>query len=393
METRRSRPAIPEQTKRELWARAAGRCQFRGCNELLYQDGLTQQRSNLSTLAHIVSFSPDGPRGDPIRSKLLEKDICNLMLTCRDHGKLIDDKALETTYPEELLQAFKQEHEQRVRLLTGITEDAQTHVLLLQASIDARDFEIDERAAFRAILPKYPAEEHAHVIDLTGSRASTTTEGFFPLTSQSIRNQTRDFLRRRPGGGRVRSLAVFALAPIPLLVDFGHELGDIEHVELYQRHREGQHWTWQVEDEGDAAAAGFYEFIDPGNSDDGERPIAMVLSVSALVTSGQVATALGPRPLVYEIRASTPGLDFLRSRHRLEIFGYEVRKLLAEIRRAHGQEREIHLFAAVPAPAAVEFGRSIRGYDPPFKAYEYRKTDRTYIAAHVIDPRLEQPNE
>jgi hypothetical protein len=389
METRRNRPSIPAQTQRELWARAAGRCQFRGCNELVYQDGLTQQRSNLATIAHIVSFSPDGPRGDPTRSGLLEKDIRNLMLTCRDHGKLVDDKALETEYPEELLLAFKREHEQRVRMLTGITEDAQTHVLLLQASIDARDFEIDERAAFRAILPRYPAEERAHVIDLTGARASTSAEGFFPLTSQSIRDQTREFLRRRTGGGRVRNLAVFALAPIPLLVDFGHELGDIEHVELYQRHRQEQDWAWRTEDEGDEAAAGFYDVIEPQLADDGQLPIAVLLSLSAPVKRDQVMATLGSSPLVYEIRAGAPGLDFLRSRHRLEVFGYEVRRLLAEVRQAHGQERAVHLFAAVPAPAAIEFGRSIRGYDPPFVAYEYRKADRTYVPVHTIDPRSE----
>jgi hypothetical protein len=102
-----------------------------------------------------------------------------------------------------------------------------------------------------------------------------------------------------------------------------------------------------------------------------------------------VTAVLGPRPLVYEVRAGAPGLDFLRSRHRLEVFGYEVRKLLADVRQEHGQERTVHLFAAAPAPAAVQFGRSIRGYDPPFLAYEYRKADRTYVPVLTIDPRPE----
>jgi hypothetical protein len=90
----------------------------------LYKDGLTQKRSNLAITSHIVAFSPDGPRGDPYRSKQLEKAMANLMLTCRDHGKIIDDKTREDDYPEHLLLEFKREHEQRIRLLTESREDA-----------------------------------------------------------------------------------------------------------------------------------------------------------------------------------------------------------------------------------------------------------------------------
>ncbi len=73
MSKRVGRPAIPETTQRELWARSAGRCEFRGCNKLLYKDGLTQKRSNLAIVSHIVSYSPDGPRGHMVRSKELRR--------------------------------------------------------------------------------------------------------------------------------------------------------------------------------------------------------------------------------------------------------------------------------------------------------------------------------
>src|SRR5688572_9921496 len=110
---KRGRPSIPLSVQNELWARAAGRCEFRGCNEFVYLDPLTQKRSNLSAISHIVAYSPDGPRGDPIRSKKLERDIANLILTCRKHGKLIDDHDKVAEYPEELLLEFKREHEAR----------------------------------------------------------------------------------------------------------------------------------------------------------------------------------------------------------------------------------------------------------------------------------------
>ena len=69
---------------------------------------------------------------------------------------------------------------------------------------------------------------------------------------------------------------MFALAPIPLLVHFGHLLGDIEHVDLYQRHRGEQGGTWKEEE----VAEEFYEIVAPMVADDSRKPIALLLSVS-----------------------------------------------------------------------------------------------------------------
>jgi hypothetical protein len=47
--------------ERELWARAAGRCQFNGCNRPVYKSHVTQERVHVGEKAHIYSFSKDGP--------------------------------------------------------------------------------------------------------------------------------------------------------------------------------------------------------------------------------------------------------------------------------------------------------------------------------------------
>lgn len=384
MNKKNTRPPIPEPTQRELWARAAGRCEFRGCNKLLYKDDLTQQRSNLAVISHIVAYSPDGPRGDPVRSKQLEKDITNLMLTCRNHGKIIDDKAYEAEYPEELLCEFKSEHELRVRILTESKEDAQTYVLLLQVPIESRDFEIDHKAAFRAILPKYPAEETPITIDLSGLAIPTTSEGFFQVAAQSITERTHDIFRRHASRRHIKNLSVFALAPVPLLIHFGHLLGDIDHLDLYQRHRDSQDWLWKKEEE----AKEFYEMLCPLEAVPSRRhKVALLLSVSAPIKHAEVIAALGEEPFVYEIRAKEPGLDFLTSRRRLEVFGYEARKLLESLCATYDHDCIVHLFAAVPAPVAIEFGRCIKQYHPPFLIYEYKKADRVRFPALQVNAR------
>src|SRR3954467_4300777 len=55
--------AIDREVERELWARAAGRCEFSGCNKLLYLNPLTKESINISEKAHIYSFAESGPRG------------------------------------------------------------------------------------------------------------------------------------------------------------------------------------------------------------------------------------------------------------------------------------------------------------------------------------------
>lgn len=380
MTERSRRPPIPEPTQRELWARAAGRCEFRGCNELLYIDDLTKQRSNLATISHIIGFSPAGPRGDPQRSKLLEKDIRNLMLTCKKHGKLMDDKSLEIVYPESLLIEFKTEHEQRIRVLTQVTEEAQTQVLLVNASIDERNFKIHEDAAFRAILPKYSATEHAASISFSDLVLPVTADGVFKVLSQGLKERIRTYLGAFPHGRPDRSLSIFALAPVPLLIQLGRDLGDLQEVHLYQRHRNKQSWEWGADLESDESAAQLYSAKEC-LQDDEDVPIAVVVSVSASVTPIPITRVLGDKVTWYEIVASDPGVDFLRSRRQLEVFGYEFRKMLERIRQHSGRSHPVHLFVAAPSPIAIEIGRCIRRYHPAFRVYEYQKENEAYVQA------------
>ena len=77
-------------TIRTLWGKAAGRCEYEGCNKLLYQDEVTSESINRAFVAHIVAASPGGERGDKELSALLFNDIDNLMLLCHEHHRLFD---------------------------------------------------------------------------------------------------------------------------------------------------------------------------------------------------------------------------------------------------------------------------------------------------------------
>src|SRR4051794_11815114 len=98
--------SVPGHVRFALWGRTGGRCQYRGCNHALWKDDLTQHEFNTAYIAHIVADQPDGPRGDPARSRQLRADIANLMLLCDRHHRLIDIGDVPG-HPESVLIAMK----------------------------------------------------------------------------------------------------------------------------------------------------------------------------------------------------------------------------------------------------------------------------------------------
>lgn len=98
--------ALSELSRRVLWTRAAGRCQYTGCNKSLIGDLISgAEDKNFGFVAHIVADTAPGPRGDTVRSPLLSDDVNNLMLLCYVHHKLIDVDAV-AEHPEGRLLAM-----------------------------------------------------------------------------------------------------------------------------------------------------------------------------------------------------------------------------------------------------------------------------------------------
>lgn len=377
-----NRRRIPDRVRYELWGRAAGRCQFRGCHKLVYLDEVTMSASNLGWVSHIVAASPTGPRGDPKRSPELQTDIGNLMLTCRDHGKVIDDPGRVEEYPEHLLLTFKREHERRIRLVTGVGPEAKVHVVIVRMAVRGRSSAITSDEAHRALLPLFPAEEQPRLIDLSQLTLSPTTPGYLQLAADALDSQL--VTQRLLSVAEFPNVALFALAPIPVLSFLGWRMGQLRRLHLFQRHPDTESWRWPAREE---ALSDFFSIHVPDDAarDDG-REIALVLSTSSSVGHDRVREILAD-PLIYEIRAEEPGRDFLRSPTRLEMFGVKLREVLETLRSRHSIDRPIHVFAAVQAPFAIEFGRNLRENDAAFVVHEYDDANRKYEGSLVVNQR------
>jgi len=355
---------LPE-TVLKLWALAAGRCEFLGCNEPLWRDGLTLQEANLSHIAHIIAASPNGPRGDRIESKKMERDFSNLILVCSKHHKLIDNKKLVKKYSVGLLRDFKRLHEERISIQTSIQENMATTILIFKANIGDCMVEIPFDQICQAIYPKYPSDDKGIELDFT-KHSGEGDKHFWNSFKDEISSQIKLNLRK----SKINNLSVFALAPIPLLIQLGKCLGNKISSDIYQRHRDAQDWIWKK----NTAGKSFRYIVKKRCINSKNKKIVLILSLSGKIHHNEIKDLIGKKVARYEITIERPSPNFLKTRKHLLKFKEIYRNLISEIRSKHGPKCQIHLFPAIPAPIAVLCGQELLPKsDPQLYIYDYNK--------------------
>jgi len=227
--------SITGPTQSLLWGRAAGRCEFSGCNRLLGQSVVTQEQVNVAEKAHIYAFSADGPRGNDGVSAEMLNSVDNLMLVCHDCHRTIDQRRDGGRYSVDRLQKMKHDHEQRVEIATGIDVDRRSHVLLFGTNVGEHSSPLKFGDAAEAMFPdRYPAERRAVVLGTHNNPLGERDAAFWTTESESLRRFFNLRVRERLAIGEIGHLSVFAFAPQPLLVLLGTLLGDIVQADIYQ---------------------------------------------------------------------------------------------------------------------------------------------------------------
>ncbi len=375
---------IPAEVRLKVWVRAGGRCEYPGCNDALWRDELTLQEMNKAYLAHIVADSPNGPRGDAVLSEQLKADPANIMLLCDTHHRLIDRENV-VGHPVELLKRFKREHEERIERQTGIQTNRRTHIVLFGTRIRERQGDVNYAQACEAVLDdeRYPADDKGIQLDLTENEVSEGDPEFYAQTARFVERRLRRDLENGlgPSGKPLNHLSIFALAPIPALIHFGKQLGDIVSADVYQRHRDTNDWRWKAL--GDECFD--YTVIRPNEYAASNPRIALNLSLSGTIHPAEVEHAMGMPVPMYTMTIDAPNRTFLRSKEQLELFRNEWYRLLSEIRRDQGQDCELHLFAAIPNSVAIEIGRSLLPKsDPALHVYDNDRGRGGFVRAMVV---------
>ena len=341
---------IPEKIRVLLWAKAAGRCEFDGCNELVYRDSLTQEEMNFADVAHIIGDRAKGPRGHKVLSQEYCDDISNLMLLCRKHHRMIDE--IYMTYSVDVLRQMKQAHEERVEKITEIKADRTSIVLIYRGRVGTFQPKIDFRDAWLAMYPEwYPATRLPIELGMGNCCFEDHEADFWAIESKNLDRQFKIKVAPLLYRDEERNhFSVFSFAPQPLLIKLGALLSDLYPVEVYQLHKEPSCWNWQPGPE-------TFEYLitEPTS---GNRVVALNLSLSATIDSRRIAHSLeGQNYSEWRMTIANPNNDHLRNRNQLQSFRQQFRQLLDRIKAKHGEEAEIHIFPAVPMAVAVEMGR------------------------------------
>lgn len=345
----RSNRGIPLPVRCILWGRAAGRCQFFSCNRVVHRHPETQETTNLADVAHIIGFSKDGPRGEKHLSDELAKNIDNLMLLCKACHGTIDDHPDQ--YPNDRLQGMKVDAERRIELQTSIAPQRGCHVLHYCANVGQQRARVTFQDAAKALLPdRYPVRPHPTELGVVNSALKDQDEAFWNFERKQLEMKFVTEFLPLAKDEKADHVAVFAIAPQPLLMLLGHLLSDITRADVFQLHREPATWEWQ-----------------PGETDLDVRvevpkevrgDPALVLAFSAPITDDRVL-AVVPDATIWRMTISNPHNDFLRSREQLQVLREWLRPIPDWIRAQHGTKSPVHVFPAMPVAAAVEFGRII----------------------------------
>jgi SMODS-associated and fused to various effectors sensor domain len=318
----------------------------------------------------------DGERPDDINSP------DNLVLLCATCHKLIDDRPDD--YPRALVEAFKQQHEERIGHVTGLGPDVQTSVVQLKARIAGSAVDIPAPHIYEAVSPRYPVDKRGYIIDLTAYGDESRDE-YYKLASQEIQRQIARIYDPGMDVERTRHISLFALAPIPLLTFLGSCLSNKIAVKFYQRHRTGdQPWMWKTDGEPVR-----YEIRKLRNGTDLAR-VALIMSLSGAVNERSLPAEIDNRFSVYEIALAdqTPSVDFLRQRRDLEEFRIVYRNFLSSLMEEHPDVKNVHVFPAVPAPIAIACGHDLLPkVHPALSVYDYDKKTGGFILGLQVNLR------
>lgn len=364
------RGSISTQETLRLWVAAGGRCEYRGCNEYLFEDELTGYELNLAERAHIVGATeePGSPRGESTLDASERSQEPNLMLLCRKHHRVIDRLIREHGVAG--LREMKRGHEERIRLVTSLNEDASSVVVRMSGGIRGAPVEIPRAAVQRAVVaegrfPRFRAALAGEDLEIDLRRLPGEEEAsYWEAGERMIAAQTT---RLREAQDVVGHVSVFALARLPLLVSLGFHLDDKVPVTVFPRLRGGTGDGGWGFDEGAASSAFRLRQLVEGSLDE----VALAVSVTGPI--GNEVTDHAEGRSIYEIEPDgiDHSRDLLSARGSLDTFAETYHEFLALVEREHPACAEISVYLACPAPAAVQIGRGLmRDAQPRLAIYD-----------------------
>ena len=369
-----ARTASKDSVKLTLWGIAAGRCEL--CNRPLYEDGTFGVAGNFAEVAHIHAVSLGGPRNVSDMTEDEKNDISNLMLLCARHHHMID--ANPEDYPDDFLIEQKKRHEKRVRNVTEISDIQSCRMVSFFSNIDNSEIFSSERLFKQALVSAslIPLEYPVISIDADSRTSYSPTKTCFEEKAADMERQVRSWF-----GSIIKpedAIAVFALAPQPLLIKLGTLINDQQNVTVFQCHRIGHKWAWK----GEQSSVKFTTKCTRSCESD---MVALVIDLSAEIVDQRITRVLGEDCSIYHITIEEPNRYFVTSKEIQDDYIQAMRAILEQIKNEHQNIQCIHTFPAMPNSLAVRMGMDyMPKADIPWKIYEQASPEQGFIETITI---------
>jgi hypothetical protein len=364
-----------DDVKQIVWIRTAGHCEL--CGTDLTYDFRVGTPMKWGEVAHILPASPRGPRADadhgPEKAESLTNNFSNLMLACPGcHNKIDRD---EEGYPLEDLSGLHKAFLDRISLAAKAPEAGKAMGLIVLSKHHSTLNTIrnhDLLAAMSAEGLAWIDHPLNHVLPEPG--ANGRDAAYWQHVTDSIRHQLAVNLRRASSfHGDIPGLAVAGLADIGALMMLGQVIGDRSTRYLFSPNRgNGLRWPDPT-----AVPPDFLYTPPPA----GTGPIALVLSLSAKVPLRDVLAVL-PDARIAEFTIAEPSVSMVKNRGVINAFRDALQTRLSELEADSAEP--IHVFPAIPAATAIEFGALLTmQHQHPYQIY-----DRDGRPANAFEPVL-----
>lgn len=355
---------IKDSIKQMLWGMSAGRCERMGCNKILFESPVTHFPLNNAQIAHNVAHSSKGPRAEyhAIGGK---NDLNNLLLLCPDCHKEIDSSPEE--YNVELLQEMKRKHEERIRRLSEITSDRECITVIYTSSI-AKDFGYEEKGKMQealSYLQYYSSQPHQ--IEISAINDDNQDGESVPVKVGSLRKKFQKKVQSVISEEH-RPIAVFALAPIPLLVCLGTLFPSGATIFPFLRLRydkwNGLPWRYEMGDTKDNP----FTIFAPRDSNM-NHIVALALETTDTINDTRITEALqiSKDVDIWHVRHKTPGYDLDCSESIINAWIKTIMNVMNKIRNIYGN-KDVNIFPTINNALAVMLGIA-----------RVEKTDATWI--------------
>lgn len=348
---RRPRKPWTKQELIHIWVNNGGRCAL--CEENLLKNSLTGDRGIYGQLAHVIAHKPSWARGDASIPEEEVEDIKNVILLCPVCHKNVDK--LPDKYTTDYLYKKKEEHESQIYRQLLPTHSHTRHVVKMVAPIAGINFDATNDTLHRAMFDSglFPGDIPTTDISI-GVFRDERDDLYWTVAQEKLNDNFNQ--NGYPLMKKGEPIALFAIGPMPLLVQLGTLLSDLADVDVFNLYRDPQRkWSWGLNNNREGQDFIVY------SPEDIHRPVdkkILILSITSSIRDRVLQQNQNEGNLaVWEITVASPGYEAIDSPRTLENFRHAALKTLDEMSKTEG---DIHLYMAAPNSAAIMLGLSVR---------------------------------